>query len=245
MAHEGCGHNFLRGLGYYDTRPLKGYFLCFSWLNYKMSPSWPKSAPNEDGVSADSRSLSTLRLCLAAAGDSSSDPQNRGPQWGGHMLAVLLHPLLSHAWGNLKKHWLPQFYSVQHRTQAPSKRCLEVASNGPRPLQQRAVAHTFSALPGASTSPALLTGCLGPTISHSNPSVQAGNVMAILMTRCISLLAFRASRDGRQQAAGRREEAQRMEKETSPSLAAYQKEKIISAMFVCNPPSLSHNIRKY
>lgn len=103
MAHEGCGHNFLRGLGYYDTRPLKGYFLCFSWLNYKMSPSWPKSAPNEDGVSADSRSLSTLRLCLAAAGDSSSDPQNRGPQWGGHMLAVLLHPLLSHAWGNLKK----------------------------------------------------------------------------------------------------------------------------------------------
>lgn len=68
-----------------------------------MSPSWPKSAPNEDGVSADSRSLSTLRLCLAAAGDSSSDPQNRGPQRGGHMLAVLLHPLLSHAWGNLKK----------------------------------------------------------------------------------------------------------------------------------------------
>lgn len=133
MVHEGCVRNFLRCSGYYNTQSFKGYFFMSLWLDYKMSPSWPKSAPNEDrGVSANSRSVSMLCLCLtAAAGDSSSNPSmcrigassEKGMCW--HCCCTSCSATLRLT----SKHYqLPQFYSVQHRTQMPSEWCIVVAS---------------------------------------------------------------------------------------------------------------------
>lgn len=91
-----------------------------------MSPSWPKSAPNEDrGVSADSRSVSTLCLCLtAAAGYSSSDPSTcrigasseTDTCWLCCCTSCLATLRLTS-----KNCQLSQFYSVQHHTQMPSE----------------------------------------------------------------------------------------------------------------------------
>lgn len=99
-----------------------------------MPPSWPKSAPNEDrGASADSRSVSLLCLCLTvAAGGGRSAPSTcrigasskTGACWlccRTSRSAILRQTSKNHR-------QLPQCHSVQHRTQVPSERCLEVAS---------------------------------------------------------------------------------------------------------------------
>jgi len=98
-----------------------------------MSPSWPKSAPNEArGVSADSRSLSTLCPCLtAAAGASSSDlsvcrsgaSSEKGTCWLCCCTSRSATLRLT-----TKHRQLPQLCSVQLHTQMPSEPYLEVAS---------------------------------------------------------------------------------------------------------------------
>lgn len=117
-----------------------------------MSPSWPKSAPNEDrGVSADSRSVSTLCLCLsAAAGHSSSDPSAcriRASSEKGTCWLCCCTPCSAMLRRTSKHRQLPQCYSVQHRTQMPSERCLEVASEAAKATPANShLSHAFSSI---------------------------------------------------------------------------------------------------
>lgn len=86
-----------------------------------MSPSWPKSAPNEEsGVSADSRAGSALR-CRRNRRPRDRDPPSSETRRDGHVSLPLGHAQPHH-----KRHRLPPVYSLC--SMAPSQRCLRVAS---------------------------------------------------------------------------------------------------------------------
>lgn len=183
MGHEGCVQNILRGSGYSNTQ---SYFLLL-WPDYKMSPCWPKPAPNEGrGLSAGSRSAcASCRSRTAAV----TRARRAGRSATGARAAFAAKALLGHAQADPKISQLPPC-SAACPTQLPRERCLKVASKLPRPLQPPA-SLTCSRLQPAS-----------PCQPHPG-HLSHGTGTAISTTRRVSSLGFRARREGAQHAAGR------------------------------------------